>query len=195
MFEYLHSKDIIYRDLKPENIMIADDGYLKLIDFGFAKVCKTRTYTICGTPEYLAPEILLNSGHGKPVDWWAFGILVYEMHAGFAPFTDDDPMQIYQLILKKKPAYPEGFDKRVKSLTKHLLRRDLTKRYGNLVGGVNDIKKHKMFSKLDWQKLVIKKLEAPYVPVVEQGDEKSTFEALQAQTVQIDPKEDPFLKW
>jgi len=86
MFEYLQSKDIVYRDLKPENIMIAHDGYLKLIDFGFAKVCPKRTYTICGTPEYIAPEILLNSGHGKPVDWWTLGILLYEMLAGYPPF-------------------------------------------------------------------------------------------------------------
>eukprot|EP00347_Sterkiella_histriomuscorum_P013151 403365815 len=75
IFEYLHGKDIIYRDLKPENIMIGDDGYLKLIDFGFAKVVRKRTYTICGTPEYIAPEILLNQGHSKPVDWWTVGIL------------------------------------------------------------------------------------------------------------------------
>ena len=99
IFEYLHSKDIVYRDLKPENIMIGDDGFLKLIDFGFAKVIISRTYTICGTPEYIAPEILLNKGHGKPVDWWTFGILTYEMHAGHAPFTDDDPMNIYKMII------------------------------------------------------------------------------------------------
>jgi serine/threonine protein kinase len=82
----LHSKEIVYRDLKPENIMIGDDGYLKMIDFGFAKIVTKRTFTICGTPEYIAPEILLNQGHGKPVDWWTLGILVYEMLAGFPPF-------------------------------------------------------------------------------------------------------------
>lgn len=99
MFEYLHSKNIVYRycprfleivlmndsncrDLKPENLLIAGDGYLKLTDFGFAKFIEGRTYTLCGTPEYLAPEILLNKGHGKPVDWWCLGILIYEMLAG-----------------------------------------------------------------------------------------------------------------
>lgn len=95
IFEYLHSKNIIYRDLKPENLLIAEDGYLKLTDFGFAKVVEQRTYTLCGTPEYLAPEILLNKGHGKPVDWWTLGILTYEMIAGIDPFTDEDPMAIY----------------------------------------------------------------------------------------------------
>jgi protein kinase A len=111
IFEYLHDKDIAYRDLKPENIMIGDDGFLKLIDFGFAKVIRKRTYTICGTPEYIAPEILLNQGHGKPVDWWTLGILVYEMLAGYPPFQDEDPMNIYRKIINTKPRYPEGFDK------------------------------------------------------------------------------------
>jgi len=82
MFEFLHSKNIIYRDLKPENLLIAEDGYLRLTDFGFAKVVEGRTYTLCGTPEYLAPEILLNKGHGKAVDWWTLGILIYELNAG-----------------------------------------------------------------------------------------------------------------
>ncbi len=95
MFEYLHSKNIIYRDLKPENILIDHRGYLKLTDFGFAKIVDSRTYTLCGTPEYLAPEMLLNKGHGKPVDWWTFGILLYEMIAGIDPFSDEDPMLIY----------------------------------------------------------------------------------------------------
>jgi serine/threonine protein kinase len=106
----LHGKDIVYRDLKPENIMIGDDGYLKMIDFGFAKVVTKRTFTICGTPEYIAPEILLNQGHGKPVDWWTLGILVYEMLAGFPPFQDEDPMNIYRKIINTKPRYPDGFD-------------------------------------------------------------------------------------
>jgi protein kinase A len=110
IFEYLHAKDICYRDLKPENIMISDEGYLKMIDFGFAKVVTKRTFTICGTPEYIAPEILLNQGHGKPVDWWTLGILVYEMLAGFPPFQDEDPMNIYRKIINTKPKYPEGFD-------------------------------------------------------------------------------------
>ena len=110
IFEYLHAKDIVYRDLKPENIMIGEDGYLKMIDFGFAKVVTKRTFTICGTPEYIAPEILLNQGHGKPVDWWCLGVLVYEMLAGFPPFQDEDPMNIYRKIINTKPKYPDGFD-------------------------------------------------------------------------------------
>ena len=95
MFEYLHDRNIVYRDLKPENLLIDIKGNLKLTDFGFAKVIDKRTYTLCGTPEYLAPEILLQKGHGKPVDWWCLGILIYEMIVGIDPFSDDEPMAVY----------------------------------------------------------------------------------------------------
>ena len=110
IFEYLHENNIIYRDLKPENVLIGEDGFIKLADFGFAKVIENRTFTLCGTPEYLAPEILLNQGHGKPVDWWTLGIILYEMVAGIDPFNDDDPMIIYQNILKGKLKFPGFFD-------------------------------------------------------------------------------------
>jgi len=166
MFEYLHSKNIIYRDLKPENILIDKTGYLKLTDFGFAKYCEGRTYTLCGTPEYLAPEILLNKGHGKPVDWWTFGVLLYEMNAGIDPFNDEDPMLIYQKILKGKIKFPSSFNSNAKSLVKHMLEADLSKRYGNLKGGVEDIKSHRLFKGLDWNALVSLQIKPPYQPKV-----------------------------
>ena len=150
MFEYLHSKNIVYRDLKPENLLIDVRGNLKLTDFGFAKVIENRTYTLCGTPEYLAPEILLQKGHGKPVDWWCLGILIYEMIVGIDPFSDDEPMAVYQNILKGKIKFPGSFPKDARSLVKHLLVADLAKRYGNLKRGVKDIKGHRWFKGFDW---------------------------------------------
>lgn len=94
-FEYMHSLNVVYRDLKPENILLDKDGNLKITDFGFAKVVKDRTYTLCGTPEYMAPEIIQQIGHNTSVDWWALGILIYEMLVGYPPFYDDDPLTIY----------------------------------------------------------------------------------------------------
>ena len=200
MFEYLHSKDIIYRDLKPENILIDTKGYLKLTDFGFAKICTGRTYTLCGTPEYLAPEILLNKGHGKPVDWWTFGVLLYEMIAGIDPFNDEDPMLIYQKILKGKIKFPSSFPSNAKSLVKHLLTQDLSKRYGNLKGGVNDIKNHRFFKELDWHALVKYKIKPPYIPSTSGKGDCNNFadcdeEEEEADVPSIKPSEDPFIDW
>ena len=198
IFEYLHSKNIIYRDLKPENILIHKSGYLKLTDFGFAKIVEGRTYTLCGTPEYLAPEIILNKGHGKPVDWWTCGILLYEMIAGIDPFSDDDPMMVYQKILKGKIKFPSGFDSNAKSLVKHLLESDLTKRYGNLKGGVKDIKGHRFFKELSWEKLINMELTPPYIPKVKSASDISNFSSYpdsDRPCPSIKKSEDPFLDW
>ena len=198
IFDYLHNKNIIYRDLKPENILIHKSGFLKLTDFGFAKIVEGRTYTLCGTPEYLAPEIILNKGHGKPVDWWTCGILLYEMIAGIDPFSDDDPMMVYQKILKGKIKFPSGFDSNAKSLIKHLLDSDLTKRYGNLKNGVKDITGHRFFKNLEWDKLLRKEIPPPYVPKVKSNDNISNFSAYPDSdnpAPQIKKDEDPFLDW
>ena len=198
IFDYLHNKDIIYRDLKPENILIHKSGYLKLTDFGFAKIVEGRTYTLCGTPEYLAPEIILNKGHGKPVDWWTTGILLYEMIAGIDPFSDDDPMMVYQKILKGKIKFPSGFDSNAKSIIKHLLDADLTKRYGNLKNGVKDITGHRFFKNFEWDKLLKKELTPPYVPNVKSQDDISNFSQYPDSdnpAPQIKKEEDPFLEW
>jgi serine/threonine protein kinase len=198
IFEYLHSMNIVYRDLKPENILLSPDGYIKLTDFGFAKIVEGRTYTLCGTPEYLAPEILLNKGHGKPVDWWTLGILVYEMIVGIDPFSDTDVMIIYQKILKCKVKFPRNIDKDAKSLIKRLLVVDLSKRYGNLKKGVEDVKSHKFFETIEWQKLIRRGFEMPYRPNISSPDDTSNFPSYPDSVTlspPIKPSDDPFNNW
>ena len=125
-----------------------------------------RTYTLCGTPEYIAPEVLLNKGHGKPVDWWTLGILIYEMIVGQPPFCDEEPMGIYQKILAGKIYFPKYFDKNAKALVKKLVTADLSKRYGNLKAGSDDVLSHKWFSTLDRKKMEAKEVSPPYKPNV-----------------------------
>lgn len=200
VFQYMHSKNIVHRDLKPENILINRDGYCKLTDFGFAKVVDPgqRTYTLCGTPEYIAPEVLLNKGHGKPVDWWTLGILIFEMIAGEPPFCDEEPMGIYQKILAGKINFPKFIDKHAKSLVKSLLVADLSKRYGNLKAGPDDIIKSKWFASITFEKLYAQSIPAPYKPEMKDERDTSNFDPIGESTdvpPAVPPAADPFVDW
>ncbi|XP_054400262.1 cAMP-dependent protein kinase catalytic subunit PRKX-like isoform X1 [Pongo abelii] len=174
--EYLHSKEIVYRDLKPENILLDRDGHIKLTDFGFAKKLVDRTWTLCGTPEYLAPEVIQSKGHGRAVDWWALGILIFEMLSGFPPFFDDNPFGIYQKILAGEIDFPRHLDFHVKDLIKKLLVVDRTRRLGNMKNGANDVKRHRWFRSVDWEAVPQRKLKPPIVPKIAGDGDTSNFE-------------------
>nr|XP_002126100.1 cAMP-dependent protein kinase catalytic subunit PRKX-like [Ciona intestinalis] len=174
--EYLHQRHIVYRDLKPENVLLDRDGHTKLTDFGFAKKVEDRTWTLCGTPEYLAPEVIQSKGHGRSVDWWALGILTYEMLAGFPPFWDESPFGIYQKILRGKVEFPKNMEGYAKDLIKKLLTADRTRRLGNMKNASEDVKNHKWFRNIDWDAVVEKKMIPPIIPKVKHSGDTRNFE-------------------
>jgi len=168
--EHLHVNGIIYRDLKPENILITSDGHICLTDFG---LCKTgieseqdRTTTFCGTPEYLAPEILEGNGYGKSADWWSYGTLLYEMLNGLPPFYDEDVQEMYTKILSAELEIPEFISDEAADLLVKLLERDPSKRLQH----PPQIKGHPFFAKIDWKLLLEKKFPPPWVPEVKGED-------------------------
>ncbi|QPG77112.1 cAMP-dependent protein kinase catalytic subunit [Brettanomyces nanus] len=167
--EYLHSKNIIYRDLKPENILLARSGHIKLADFGFAKEVETNTYTLCGTPDYIAPEVIAFQPYNKAVDWWSFGILIFEMLAGRTPFYDASPIKTYEKITQCHVYYPTSFHPDATSLLKGLITKDVTYRLGNLKNGVDDIKNHSWFKEVVWENLIQGNIETPYEPNIPTG--------------------------
>lgn len=169
--EYLHKHDIIYRDLKPENILLDKYGHIKLTDFGFAKYCNDVTFTIVGTPDYIAAEIIQTKGYNKSVDWWSLGILIYEMLSGFTPFYDSNTLKTYDNILNAPLKFPmsKSFSNEVIDLLTKLINRDLSQRLGNLQNGVEDIKSHIWFQEVNWHKMYKKNIETPYEPPIKAG--------------------------
>lgn len=169
--EYLHNNNIVYRDLKPENVLIDQQGYVKLGDFGFAKVLSEggRTYTFCGTPGYVAPENVLAHGYNYSVDWWGLGVLMYVLLTGRQPFSSpktDDPMVVMRRIVDENwpIKYPPYLSAEAKDLISRMLERKPGKRLGMLSGRAQDIKSHKWFAGFDWDALESRKMEAPRKP-------------------------------
>uniref|UniRef100_A0A183BVA2 cGMP-dependent protein kinase n=1 Tax=Globodera pallida TaxID=36090 RepID=A0A183BVA2_GLOPA len=179
--EHLHRRNIVYRDLKPENCLLTTSGYLKLVDFGFAKKLASgrKTWTFCGTPEYVSPEIILNKGHDQAADYWALGIYICELMLGRPPFQASDPMKTYTLILKGIDVLEipnRRIGKTATALVKKLCRDNPGERLGSGSGGVNDIRKHRWFMGFDWDGLRSRTLKPPIIPKVSNPADVSNFD-------------------
>lgn len=180
----LHRHDIIYRDLKPENILLDLEGHLKLTDFGLSKEAVTGagavggTKTFCGTPEYLAPEILENKGHGKAVDWWSLGTLIYEMLTGLPPFYDQNMQRMYDKILNAPLRFPSFMSAEAKDLLTGLLTRKISDRLGSGPTDAEEIKAHPFFRGIDWEAVMRKEVVPEFKPPNRLGSiDTSNFDA------------------
>ncbi|KAG0300851.1 AGC protein kinase Gad8 [Dissophora globulifera] len=175
--ECLHGFNVVYRDLKPENILLDYTGHIALCDFGLCKLGMTETETtntFCGTPEYLAPELLLGQGYTKTVDWWTLGVLLYEMLTGLPPFYDENIHEMYRKILQDELRFPDEVSPDARSLLTALLTRDPNQRLGN--SGSSAIKQHAFFKPISFQHLMAKKIQPPFKPSVSSATDTSNFD-------------------
>ncbi|UJR26059.1 hypothetical protein I4U23_007405 [Adineta vaga] len=176
-FEYLHSIQIVYRDLKPENILLDSEGHVKLVDFGFAKKILNKTFTTCGTPDYLSPELFKGTGHNKSTDWWSLGILLFEMLTGFTPFNpNQNEIEIPSRVLAGRISWPHMIEDTTKSFIKKLLNQNADKRLGAGKNGSREVKEQAIFSSIKWDDVYARKLKPPIVPVLEHPGDTSCFD-------------------
>ncbi|KAI5464551.1 kinase-like domain-containing protein [Mariannaea sp. PMI_226] len=186
VLEYLHEQQggIAYRDLKPENLLLDKDGHIKLVDFGFAKRLRDaeghtiETYTLCGTPEYLAPEVIQNKGHTGAVDWWALGILIYEFLTGYPPFWHQNPMEIYKQILEKPVVFPQDppISDDAKDIIRSLCTVDRSRRLGNISGGAGRVKSHPFFKETNWDDILNRRFKGPTIPPIRYPGDAQCFD-------------------
>jgi len=175
--EHLHQHNIVYRDLKPENVLLDADGHIKLTDFGLSKDSITGhslTHTFCGTPEYLAPEVIHGSGYGLSVDWWSLGTLLFEMLTGLPPFYNENLHVMYEKIVRAKLNFPSFLSDKAKSFLSQLLDRNPKTRLGGGDHDAVDVKKHPFFDTVDWTKLYYKEVDVPFKPHTNRTDSTDT---------------------
>ncbi|XP_049442899.1 microtubule-associated serine/threonine-protein kinase 2 isoform X3 [Epinephelus fuscoguttatus] len=205
--EYLHNYGIVHRDLKPDNLLITSMGHIKLTDFGLSKIglmsLTTNLYEghiekdtrefldkqVCGTPEYIAPEVILRQGYGKPVDWWAMGVILYEFLVGCAPFFGDTPEELFGQVISDEIIWPEeeeALPLEAQDLISKLLRQNPLERLGT--GSAFEVKQHPFFTELDWNSLLRQKAE--FIPQLESEDDTSYFDTRSDRYHHVDSEEE-----
>ncbi|XP_005339175.2 serine/threonine-protein kinase N2 isoform X1 [Ictidomys tridecemlineatus] len=177
--QYLHEHKIVYRDLKLDNLLLDTEGFVKIADFGLCKEGMgygDRTSTFCGTPEFLAPEVLTETSYTRAVDWWGLGVLIYEMLVGESPFPGDDEEEVFDSIVNDEVRYPRFLSTEAISIMRRLLRRNPERRLGAGEKDAEDVKKHPFFRLIDWIALMDKKVKPPFVPTIRGREDVSNFD-------------------
>ncbi|XP_029595259.1 serine/threonine-protein kinase N1 isoform X2 [Salmo trutta] len=193
--QFLHDHKIVYRDLKLDNLLLDTDGYVKIADFGLCKEGMgygDRTSTFCGTPEFLAPEVLTDTSYTRAVDWWGLGVLIYEMLVGESPFPGDDEEEVFDSIVNDEVRYPRFLSTEAIAIMRRLLRRNPERRLGSGEKDADEIKKQPFFRGLDWEALLQRKLPPPFVPSIKGQEDVSNFdEEFTAEPPALTPPREP----
>uniref|UniRef100_A0A4W5RPJ6 protein kinase C n=1 Tax=Hucho hucho TaxID=62062 RepID=A0A4W5RPJ6_9TELE len=193
--QFLHDHKIVYRDLKLDNLLLDTDGYVKIADFGLCKEGMgygDRTSTFCGTPEFLAPEVLTDTSYTRAVDWWGLGVLIYEMLVGESPFPGDDEEEVFDSIVNDEVRYPRFLSTEAIAIMRRLLRRNPERRLGSGEKDADEIKKQPFFRGLDWEALLQRKLPPPFVPSIKGREDVSNFdEEFTAEPPALTPPREP----